>query len=106
MSSAAPMMSLDRLDELMRAVFRELIKRDGSAHGREVLAAVAREVQLTPTELSLNNSGYPRWDTNVRFHTSDCVRAGYLQKGKGNWRITTLGREALNLPPGHAYSRG
>lgn len=98
--AAAPMMTLDRLDELMRIVFDELAKRDGSAHAREILNALSQRVQLTEVEKSLNKSGIPRWETNVRWWTSSCVKAGFLQKGAGYWKLTEQGREAMKLPKG------
>lgn len=90
----------DRMDEIMRAVFRELIDRGDKAKGTDVLAAIAPKLNLTEHELALTKTGAVRWDTHVRFHTSDCVRAGFLQKNRGNWIITEAGKEALNLPEG------
>jgi restriction system protein len=93
-------MSLDRIDELMRAVFEELIAREGSATGRDALAGVPRRVKLTETDKGLNPGGFPRWETNLRLYSIDCTKAGYLQKQNGYWKITDLGSEALKLPNG------
>lgn len=97
---SATLMTIERVDELMRAVFEELVAKDGSAHGRDALAAVPKRVKLTEVERSANASGVARWETNVRWHTIDCVKAGYLQKENGYWKITDLGRQALKLPKG------
>ena len=98
--SNEPLMSLDRLDELMHAAFEELVSRGGTAHGREVLEGVSRRVPLRDVERQLNSHGIPRWETNIRFYTTDCGRAGYLRKDAGSWTITDEGRRALALPKG------
>jgi hypothetical protein len=68
--------SIERLDYFMRAVFNELKRVGGSAKIRDILAAVKPKLKLTDYEQSHNDSGTPRWETNVRFHLTDCVRAG------------------------------
>ena len=95
-----PLMSLDRVGELVHIALSELVARDGNAPGSEVLAAVEKKSNLTDIETSLNKSGIPRWETNLRFYTTSCVKAGYLQKGNGYWKITDQGRTALNMPSG------
>ncbi len=91
-------MSLDRVGEVVHAALQELVDRDGSARAADVLLSVQSRVKLTDVEKSLNKSGVPRWETNLRFYTTSCVKAGYLQKGKGYWKITDQGREALKKP--------
>ena len=95
----ATLMSLDRIGEVLHAALSEIVARDGSAPAHEVLSGVERRVTLTDVERSLNKSGIPRWETNLRFYTTSCVKAGYLQKGSGYWKITDAGREALKMTP-------
>ncbi len=95
-----PLMSLDRIGEVVRAALEEIAARDGSAPANEVLAGVERRVRLTEVERSPNKSGIPRWETNLRLYTTSCVKAGYLQKGNGYWKITDQGRIALKQPSG------
>ena len=98
--SKSALMPLDRVGEVLHAALEEIVAHDGSAPANEVLAGVEKRVQLTDVERSLNKSGIPRWETNLRFYTTSCVKAGYLQKGNGYWKITDLGRQALNMSPG------
>lgn len=71
-----PLMPLDRIGEVMHAALEEIVARDGSAPANEVLLGVERRVHLTDVERSLNKSGTPRWETNLRFYTTSCVKAG------------------------------
>ena len=64
----------------------------------QVLEELQRRVQLTPHELSLDNSGLPRFDRAVGFHTGDAATAGWASK-LGGWSITDAGIEALETYP-------
>lgn len=92
-------MPLDRVGEVLYAALEEIVSRDGSAPANEVLTGVEKRIQLSDVERSLNKSGIPRWETNLRFYTTSCVKAGYLQKGNGYWKITDQGRQALKMSP-------
>lgn len=92
-----PLMPLNRVGEVLRAALEEIVARDGSAPANEVLTGVQKRVHLTDVERSPNKSGIPRWETNLRFYTTSCVKAGYLQKGNGYWKITDQGRQALKM---------
>jgi restriction system protein len=96
--SQQPLMPLTRVGELVKAALEEIVARDGSARASDVLVGVARRVHLSDVELSPNKSGIPRWETNLRFYTTSCVKAGYLQKANGYWKITDRGRQALKMP--------
>lgn len=96
----ADKMTLDRIDELLRAVFRELKAMGGQAKVKDVLAAAEPKLSLTEYEKERNKSGAVRWDTALRFYTIDCVKAGFLVKNAGLWILTPEGEKALSLPPG------
>lgn len=93
--------TVDRIDQLMRQVFNELRKAD-DRRGRpeDVLAVVAAAAQPTPYEKDQTETGAVRWETRVRFYTTDCVKAGYLTKSGGHWTLTPRGEDALKLPAG------
>ena len=57
-----------------------------------------RRVQLTPQELSVDNSGLPRYARAVGFHTGDAATVGWMSK-IGGWSITEAGVEALETYP-------
>jgi restriction system protein len=96
----AEKLSLDRIDEIMRAVFLQLKAMGGRARGRDVLAAIEPKLGLTEYEKEKTHTGAVRWDTHIRFYTTDCVKAGYLSKSEGNWILTAKGEKALKLPAG------
>jgi len=96
----ADRLSLDRIDEIMRAVFEHLKAVGGRAKGRDVLAAIEPNLGLSDYEKAKTGTGYVRWDTHIRFYTTDCVKAGYLKKAEGYWILTPEGERALKLPAG------
>jgi 5-methylcytosine-specific restriction protein B len=61
----------------------------------QVHEELRRRVQLNPHELSLDNSGLPRFDRAVGFHTGDAATIGWTSK-IGGWSITDAGAEALD----------
>jgi 5-methylcytosine-specific restriction enzyme B len=64
----------------------------------QVLEELRHRVELTPQELSLDNSGLPRYDRAVGFHTGDAATVGWMSK-IGGWSITEAGVEALETYP-------
>ncbi|HTY60894.1 MAG TPA: winged helix-turn-helix domain-containing protein [Acidobacteriota bacterium] len=96
----AEQISLNRIDEIMRAVFLQLKTMGGHANGNDVLAAVEPKLGLTDDEKEKTHTGDVRWDAYVRLYTSDCVKAGYLKKTEDSWTLTPKGERALTLRPG------
>ena len=93
-------LSVDRMDEIMHALFRELKSMGGSANGTDVIKAIGPKLNLNGYEKGTTETGKIRWETHLRFYTSDCVRAGYLAKSDGIWTLTEKGEKVLHLPPG------
>lgn len=61
----------------------------------DVFAELGRRVEFTPYELSMDNSGAPRYERAVGFHTGDAAAIGWMSK-IGGWSITEAGIEALD----------
>ncbi|MCG3128370.1 MAG: hypothetical protein CHACPFDD_03258 [Phycisphaerae bacterium] len=95
---ATERISTDRRGEILKAVLEELNRLGGQAAPRDLFAQVAQKIKLSDHESSQNASGNVRWQTDVRFHSVNCVRAGWLQKSHGVWTLTDQGKEALRLP--------
>ena len=93
-------MTLDRIDFMMREVFSQLKAVGGRGRGKDILAAIEPRLNLTAYEKEQTKTGAVRWDTHIRFYTTDCVKAGYLQKDAGMWILTPNGEKALGLPKG------
>jgi len=87
--------SIDRIDEIMRAVFHQLKEMGGKARGRDILAAIESKINLTEYEKEKTKTGTIRWETHIRFYTIDCAKAGFLQKSDGNWILTEKGQNPL-----------
>jgi 5-methylcytosine-specific restriction protein B len=86
---------------LISVALRVLAGAEGPLAAGEVVARVAREVELNERELSLNDSGYQRYSTMINFKTTALVAAGWMTKPRhGHWQITDAGRRALaEYPP-------
>ncbi len=94
------MATLERTGELVRAALQVLAEApEGSLSAREVLNRVENRVKLSDRERTMNNSGVLRWQTNLRFYSTDAVAAGWLVKRDGIWYITDEGRKSLSLDP-------
>jgi restriction system protein len=96
----ADKISVDRIDEMLRVIFRELKAMGGQAKVKDLLAATEPKLSLTDYEKERTRTGAVRWSTHVRFATTDCVKAGFLRKAGAQWILTVEGEKALKLPPG------
>ena len=70
--------SVDRIDEILRVVFKELKAMGGRARVKDLLTAAEPKLKLTDYEKERTRTGAVRWNTHVRFYTVDCVKAGFL----------------------------
>lgn len=87
--------------ELLRGVFELLLKYPEGLPVRSVLEGL---VQIVPPT-SFEKTAYPhrprvvRYDNNVMFVTIPAVKAGWLIKEKGVWRLTDAGHKAYKRFP-------
>ncbi len=64
----------------------------------DILDALPSKVTLDDWASEIiESNGLTRWRTYAHFFSVDAVKAGYLLKSKGVWRITPEGIEALKL---------
>jgi 5-methylcytosine-specific restriction protein B len=70
----------------------------GKPSQAEVLKELGHRVQLNPRELSLDNSGMPRYERAVGWEAMGAVTVGWMSK-MGGWSITEAGIEALENYP-------
>lgn len=95
-----PKIPLRRVGEIMKAVLVELKAMGGEARLRDLFAAVEPKLQLTPHEReTYAKSGYVRWRAIIHFFSINCVKAGYIQKASGRWRLMPDGEAALAKSP-------
>jgi len=90
---------IERVGEIMKTVLTELQTLGGEARLRDLFESVEPKLKLTEHEKAFHEkSGYVRWRSIVHFYSIDCVKAGYLQKASGRWKITLEGQKALKKP--------
>jgi 5-methylcytosine-specific restriction protein B len=65
--------------------------------GTEVFRRAAERVELTSYELEpITDSGQPRWENHLRWHTGDVATVGWMSKRDGKWSLTDAGETALD----------
>lgn len=97
-----------RQGELVRGVFEILSAEPEGLPAHEVLARLEETVPPTDYENSFypRNPSVRRREKGVRFATISFVKAGWLRKEKGVWRVTPDGLEALaRHPDPEAFAR-
>ena len=82
-----------RTGELQRKIFEVLLAHPEGLKSTVVLADVERELELTAFEKSdyPNRPGVRRFERIARFSTIAPVKADWLVKEKGKWRLTDPG---------------
>lgn len=80
----------------MRKTFEILLAHPEGLPAKQVLAATAEQLTLSPFEASdyPNRPGVRRFEKILRFSTIPFVKAGWLVKTKGTWAVTDEGRAA------------
>src|SRR5215217_2099734 len=88
---------------LLRVMFDVLTEASEPIPVTAVLERVADRVELTPSELSRNASGWPRWDTFLRFASGWGSKIGWISK-RGGWGLTEAGLDGVQgLGPEELY---
>jgi len=82
-----------RHGQLVKKLFEVLGEAAEPLPVTEALQRVAQRIELNPHELSTNASGWPRWDTYLRFASGWASKIGWLSK-RGGWAITDAGLAA------------
>lgn len=90
-----------RRGEVLRGVFAVLADEPEGLPVQEVISRVRRLVPPTAFEAGEYESspGSVRYDKQVQFRTIGAVKAGWLIKERGVWRLTREGREAYRAYP-------
>lgn len=87
-----------RSGELIRKLFEILMRNPDGVPASEALDMLSKETELTEFEKSYypKSPDVRRFEKIVRFSTIGPVKAGWMQKNKGQWTITDEGRAAYN----------
>ena len=84
-----------RRGEIVRSIHEILARHTEGLPATDVFAQLRELVGVTDAEAGEYGPGVPRFEKRARFSTIGAVKAGWLVKDKGMWRITDAGREAL-----------
>jgi restriction system protein len=78
--------------------FKVIKENGGSMRGFDVIAKLRDTVKFDEWESErYEKTGYIRWESILHFFTIDCIKAGFMQKSKGQWILTPEGEEAMKL---------
>lgn len=84
--------------KLVFASFNLLKDAGGSLRSQELFAKLEDTVGLDEwARQPYAKSGYTRWVSILHFFSIDCVKAGFLEKERGLWKLTESGRQAIKL---------
>jgi restriction system protein len=92
--------------DLLHAALRVLVKAGGSLPSREVIQQAKEVANPTGDECSIYpSSGSPKWKAVMQFQSVGLVKAGWVQKRKGVWHITTEGEAAAAMSPSEMWAK-
>lgn len=90
---------LERVGEIMKVVLTELQAAGGEERLGVLLNRAGTKLKLSDYEKeTYEKSGYIRWRAIVHFYSIGFVKAGYILKSGGRWKLTDAGVKALKLP--------
>lgn len=91
-----PNITKRRLGELVRKVSEILLDKEEGMPVREIFEKIQETTELTEFERGFYTSspGSPRFMYLIRFNTIGMVKAGWLEKNKGVWKLTEEGKAA------------
>ncbi len=92
--------SKDTAAKVLHAALSVLKEKGGALPVDKVIELVGQRVPLDDYEKErYEKTGYIRWQSILHFYSVNAVKAGYLTKDAGVWRITTEGENATALSP-------
>ena len=84
--------------KLVFAAFNVLKDSGGSLRSQELFSNLEKALELDDwARQPYAKSGYTRWVSILHFFSIDCVKAGYLEKERGVWKLTDSGKNAITL---------
>lgn len=89
-----------RVRTLAHGIMQVLIEHPEGLQVKDVIKELRLIVPPTPEELTLNASGYERFDTNARWWSVGLAKAEWITKVNGVWKVTEKGKRAFVDFPG------
>jgi hypothetical protein len=86
----------ERIGKILKLILIEIQNVGGEAHIRDIFPIVESELDLTDDELSTHEiTGQPNWKRKVYSSSNDCVKAEFITKSHGLWKLTVQGEEVI-----------
>lgn len=85
----AAQITRERAGEYLKTALLLIKKRGGKLSSGELVAELERLLHLNDYERSLNKTGHPRWRTHFRFVSIALVKAGWIEKSRRVWILTS-----------------
>ena len=87
----------ERIGKILKAILIEINNAGGEDYHKDILSAVEPKLNLSEDQLVVNRiTGKPKWKLSVHSYSSKCVKAGFITKFRGLWKLTALGKEAIS----------
>lgn len=91
--------SNERTGEYLKTSLVVLKEKGGEYPSADLIDEMARHLNLSSYELSINNSGRWRWVTQFRFYSIGLVKAGWITKNGRTWNLTNDAPDFQLLAP-------
>jgi hypothetical protein len=91
-----PRIPKERIGKILKAILVEIQNAGGEAHIRDIFPIVEPNLDLTEDELSIHETiGQALWKWRTYSYTNDCIKAGFITKSHGRWKLTAQGEEII-----------
>jgi hypothetical protein len=86
----------ERIGKILKTVLLEIQKVGGEDYIRDILSIVEPKLNLGEDELIVHERiGQAKWKLRVHSYSSKCVKAGFITKYRGLWKLTHQGKEVI-----------
>lgn len=83
------------IGKILKAVFLEIQNAGGEAYLKDILPIVEPKLNLSEDQLSTGKIIGKKWIWSVRSYSSKCVKAGFITKFRGLWKLTAQGKKVI-----------
>ena len=92
----ATIISRERRGEILKTIFLEIQKAGGEDYIRDILTIVEPKLNLSEDELIIRGIlSLPKWRLRVHEDTRKCIKAGFVTRYRGLWKLTDQGKEVI-----------
>ena len=86
----------ERIGKILKVVLMEIKNAGGEDYVRDILPIVEPKLNLSEDQLSTSEiTGQANWKRALHSYSNKCVKAGFITKFRGLWKLTAQGREVI-----------